>query len=268
MMFLNEIKHIGEWMWILFLLYLASWKKSYDQRRQHMKKQRHFFTNKGLSSRSYGFSSSRVWMWSWSVKKAECWRTDAFELWYWKLLRVPWTPRRSNQSILKEISPDIHWKDWGWSRNANTLAAWCEELSHLKRPWCWERWKSGEGDNRGWDGWMASPMRWIWIYVDSRSWWWTGRPGMLQSLWSQRVGHDWVTELNWYLCLDDAHMGNDFVGKWLLMTWVFIADGTSWFLEMWPKGRASREGEWLRMESWRLPLAPHTSGLMGMVLIG
>ena len=126
----------------------------------------------------------------------------------------------------------------------------------------------GEGDDRGWDGWMASPMRWIWIYVDSRSWWWTGRPGMLQSLWSQRVGHDWVTELNWYLCLDDAHMGNDFVGKWLLMTWVFIADGTSWFLEMWPKGRASREGEWLRMESWRLPLAPHTSGLMGMVLIG
>ena len=144
MMFLNEIKHIGEWMWILFLLYLASWKKSYDQRRQHMKKQRHFFTNRGLSSRSYGFSSSRVWMWSWSVKKAECWRTDAFELWYWKLLRVPWTPRRSNQSILKEISPDIHWKDWGWSRNANTLAAWCEELTHWKRPWWWERLKGEE----------------------------------------------------------------------------------------------------------------------------
>ena len=115
---------------------------------------------------------------------------------------------------------------------------------------------------------MALLTWWTWVYVDSRSWCWTGRPGMLQSMWSQRVGHNWVTELNWYLCSDDAHMGNDFVGKWLLMTWVFIADGTSWFLEMWPKGRASKEGEWLRMESWRLPLAPHTSGLMGIVLIG
>ena len=88
-----------------FLLYLASWKKSYDQPRQHMKKQRHFFTNKGLSSQSYGFSSSHVWMWSWTVKKAERQRIDAFELCCWRLFRVPWTPRRSNQSILKEISP-------------------------------------------------------------------------------------------------------------------------------------------------------------------
>ena len=84
-----------------------------------------------------------------------------------------------------------------WSWRSNTLATWCEELTHWKRPWCWERLKvEGEGDNRGWDGWMASPTRWTWVWVSSGSWWWTGRPGVLQSMGSQRVGHDWVTELN------------------------------------------------------------------------
>ena len=99
---------------------------------------------------------------SWTIKKAECWRIDAFELWYWRrLLRVPWTARRSNQSILKEINPNIHWMNWCWSWSSNTLATWCKELTHLKRPWCWERLKAGgEGDNRGWDGWMASMTWW------------------------------------------------------------------------------------------------------------
>ena len=73
---------------------------------------------------------------SWTIKKAKCWRIDAFELWCWRrLLRVPWTARQSNQSTLKEISPDSHWKDWCWSWNSSTLATWCEELTHLKRPW-------------------------------------------------------------------------------------------------------------------------------------
>ena len=85
----------------------CSWKKSYDQPRQHIKKQRHYFANKGPSSQSYGFSSSQVWMWELDYKKAECRRIDAFKLWCWrKLLRVPWTARRSNQWILKEISPE------------------------------------------------------------------------------------------------------------------------------------------------------------------
>ena len=102
---------------------------------------------------------------SWTVKKAEHWRTDAFELWCWRrLLRVPWTARRSNLSIPKEISPEYSLEDWCWSWNSNTLATWCEELTHLKRPWCWERLKAGgEGDNRGWDGWMVSPTQWIWV---------------------------------------------------------------------------------------------------------
>ena len=78
------------------------------------------------------------------------------------------------------------------------LRPWCEELTHLKRPWCWERLRAGrEGDYRGWDGWVASLTRWTWVWVDSGSWWWTGRPGVLQFMGLQRVGHDWATELNW-----------------------------------------------------------------------
>ena len=90
-----------------------------------------------------------------------------------------------------------HWKDWCWSWTSNILATWWEELTHLKRPWCWERLKvGGEGDDRGWDRWMASPTQWTWVWVDSGSWWWTGRPGALWFMGSQRVGHDWVTEMN------------------------------------------------------------------------
>ena len=78
------------------------------------------------------------------------------------------------------------------------LATWGEDLTHLKRNWCWERLRAGgEGDDRGWDGWMASPTRWIWVWVNSGTWWWTGRPGVLRYMGSQRVGHDWVIELNW-----------------------------------------------------------------------
>ena len=86
----------------------------------------------------------------------------------------------------------------GLLRVFSTWTTWCEELTHRKRPWCWERLKvGGEGDNRGRDGLMASLMQWTWVWVSSRSWWWTGRPGMLQFMGSQRVGHNWATELNW-----------------------------------------------------------------------
>ena len=138
---------------------------------------------------------------SWTVKKAEHQRIDAFKLWCWrKLLKVPWTARKSNQSILKDTSLGIHWKDWCWSWNSNTLATSCEELTHWKRPWCWEGLRAGgEGHDRGWDGWMASPTRCTWVWVNSGSWWWTGRPGSLRFMGSQRVGHDWVTELNWVM---------------------------------------------------------------------
>ena len=113
-------------------------------------------------------------------------------------LRVPWTGRRSNQSILKEISLGVHWRDWCWSWNSNILAISCRELTHWKRPWCWDRLRAGgEGDDRGWGSWMASLTQWTWVWVDSRSWWRTGRPGVLRFMGSQRVRHDWVTKLNW-----------------------------------------------------------------------
>ena len=84
------------------------------------------------------------------------------------------------------------------SWKCNTLVTSCEELTHLKRPWCWERLKAGwERDDRWWDGWMALASQWTWVWVNSGSWWWTGRPGLLRSMGSQRVGHDWATELNW-----------------------------------------------------------------------
>ena len=89
-------------------------------------------------------------------------------------------------------------KDWCWSRNSSTLATWCEELTHLKRLWCWERFRAGgEVDDRGWDGWMASLTQWTWVWVSSWSWWWTGRPSVLQFMGLQRVWYDWATEQNW-----------------------------------------------------------------------
>ena len=101
------------------------------------------------------------------------------------------TSSSSRKSVL-----NIHWKDWYWSWNSNTLASWCEELTHWKGPWCWERLKAGgEGGNRVWDGWMASPTQWTWVWVNSASWQQTGRPVVLQSMGSQRVGHDLDTEL-------------------------------------------------------------------------
>ena len=107
----------------------------------------------------------------------------------------------------KEIQPGYPKGDQSWvfigrtdveTETPNTLATWCEELTHLKRPWCWGRLRAGEeGDDRGWDGWMASPTLWTWVWVDSGSWWWTGRPGIWWFMGSQRVGHDRTTELNW-----------------------------------------------------------------------
>ena len=113
----------------------------------------------------------------------------------WESLRLKGDPTRPSY---RKLVLNIHWKDWCWSWNSNTLATWSEELTHFKRLWCWEGLRAGgEGDDRGWDGWMASQTRWMWVWVNSGSCWWTGRPGVLRFMGSQRVGHDWETELNW-----------------------------------------------------------------------
>ena len=128
---------------------------------------------------------------SWTMKKAEHRRADAFKLCSWRrLLRVPWTARRLKQSILKEINPE-------YSLEGLMLleATWVEESTHWKRPWGWERLRAkGEGDDRGWDGWMVSWTRWTWVWTSSRRWWRTGKSGVLQSMESQRVRPDLATE--------------------------------------------------------------------------
>ena len=133
-----------------------------------------------------------------TTRKAEHRRTDAFEPWCWRATRC-WTARRPISPSQRRSVLNVHWKDWCWSWNSNTLATWCKELTHLKRHWCWERLKAGrEGDDRGWDGWMASLTQWTQVRVTSSSWWRTGRPGVLQSMGSQTVWHNWATEINWW----------------------------------------------------------------------
>ena len=131
---------------------LTLWKKSYDQPRQHIKKQRHYFANKGPSSQGYGFSSSHVWMWELDYK--ESWAPENWCFWTVVLEKTLESPLDCKETQPVDPSRSIlsvHWKDWCWSWNSNTLATWCENLTHLERPWRWERLKAGgEGDNRGW----------------------------------------------------------------------------------------------------------------------
>ena len=161
---------------------LTPWKKSYDQPRQHIKKQRHYFADKGLSSQSYGFSSSHVWMWELDYK--ESWARKNW--WFWTVVL-----EKSLESPLdcNEIQP-VHPKgNQSWifigrtDAESETPILWPPdetELTPWKRPWCWERLKVGEEeDDRGWDGWMASLIQWTWVWASSGSWWWTGKPGVL-----------------------------------------------------------------------------------------
>ena len=173
----------------------APWKKNYDQ--LSILKSRHItLPTKVCLVKTIVFPVVMYGCESWTTKKAEHWSTDPFELWCRRrLLRVPWTARRSNQSILKEISPGYSLEGLMLRSNSNTLATWWEKLIHWKRSWCWERLKAGkEGDDRGWDGWMASLTQWTWVWASSGRWWRTGKPGMLQSMGSQRAGYDWATE--------------------------------------------------------------------------
>ena len=130
---------------------------------------------------------------SWTVKKAEPWRVDAFELWCWRrLLRVPWTARRSTQSIgisLEGLMLKLKLQYFGHLMGRVDSLEKTLMLGGIRG--------GGEGDDREWDGWMASLTGWTWVWVNSGSWWWIGKPGVLRFTGLQRVGHDWATELNW-----------------------------------------------------------------------
>ena len=164
---------------------VAPWKKSFDKPRQHIKKQRHYFVNKGLSSQSYGFSSSHVWMWELDYK--ESWVPKSW--WFWTVVLektlespldckkiIPVNPK-GNQSWIFIGRTDVE---------AETPILWPPDAKY---------WLTGK--DRGWDGWMTSLTWWTWVWGSSGSWWWTGKPGVLQSMGLQRVGHDWATELSW-----------------------------------------------------------------------
>ena len=161
----------------------------------------------------------------------------------------------SRKSVL-----NIHWKDWCWSWNSNVSATWCEELTHWKRPWCWERLRAvGEGDERGWDDWMASPMQCTWVCINSGSWWWTGMPDVLQSTGSQRVERDWATELNWrtptfsysnHNCFEQDFFHTNYVNEKILFYVVFRWDlwwsGQFLILKLWESRKYLRRNILLR----------------------
>ena len=139
----------------------------------------------------------------WWALKSQLMVTAAMKLkdalWCWRrLLKVPWTARRSNHSILKEISPGCKLEGLMLKLKFQYFGHLMWKLTHLKRPWCWERVKAGgERVHRVWDGWMTSPAQWTWVWINPGSWWWTGRRVMLQYMGPQSIGHNWATELNW-----------------------------------------------------------------------
>ena len=163
---------------------LLPWKESYDQPRQHIKKQRHYFADKGLSSQSYSFSSSHVWMWEFDHK--ESWELKNQCFWAVVLEKTLESPLDCKE--IKSVHPkgNQSWVFIGRTDvEAETPILWPPDAKNwlIWRPWCWERLKvGGEGDDRGWDGWMASLTQWTWVWASARSWWWTGKPGMLPSM--------------------------------------------------------------------------------------
>ena len=203
-LFFGLQNHCRWWLQSWHSKMLAPWKESYDQPRQHIKSRDITLPTKVHLVKVMVFPVFMYGCEGWTIKKAECWRIDAFELWCWRrLLRVLWSARRSNQSILK-IS-------LGFSLEGLMLKLKLQYFAHLmrrvdplektlmlggiggRRRRGRQRW----GWARGWDGWMASLIQWTWLSVNPSSWWWTGRPDVLQFMGLQRVGHDWATELNW-----------------------------------------------------------------------
>ena len=190
---------------------LTPWKKSYDQPKQHIQKQRHYFANKGLSSQGYGFSGSHLWVWELDYK--ESWAPKNWCFWTVVL-------EKTLESSLdcKEIQPVNPEGNQSWifigrtDAEAESPILWPPVAKNWliwKDPDAGKDWGQEEKGDRGWDGWMASSTWWTWVWASPRIW--TGRPGVLQSMGLQRIGHDWATELNWHIYLWDG----DFVSYWI-----------------------------------------------------
>ena len=174
---------------------LAPWKKSYGQPRQQIKKQKYYFADKGLSSQSYGFSGSHVWMWELDHKEGCVLKNWCF--WTVVLEKTLENPLDCKEFILKEISPEYSLDGLMLKLKLQYFGHLMWRTDSLEKTLILGRLKAGgEGDDREWDGWMASLTRWTWVWASSGNWWWTGKPSMLQSMGLQRVGHDWVAELN------------------------------------------------------------------------
>ena len=178
-------------------------RKDLTQPRKHIKKQRCHFASKGPSSQSYGFSSSHIWMWEWDHKEDQAPKNWCF----WTVML------EKTLESLKEISPEYSLEGLLLKLKLQYFGTWCEEPTHEKRPWCWERLREiEEGDNRRWDSWMASPTQWTWVWASSWRLWRTGKFDVLQSMGLQRVGHDRATEQQrlqhsqlWCLVLPSHH---------------------------------------------------------------
>ena len=179
---------------------LAPWKESYDQPRQHIKSRDITFPTKVCLVKAMIFPVVTYGYESWTIKKGECHRIDAFELWCWRrLLKVPWTTRRSSQSILKDISPEYSLEGLMLKLKLQYFGHLMQRTDSLENISMLGKVESRRrrGQQRK-DGWMASPTHWTSVWVSSRSWWWTGKSGMLQSM-GCRVGQNWAIELNWKL---------------------------------------------------------------------
>ena len=160
---------------------LAAWKKSCDQPRQHIKRQRYYFANKGPSSQSYGFSSSHVWTWDLDYKESWVLKNGCF----WTVMLEKTLQRPLDCKEIKPVNPKGN-QSWLFivrtDAEAEAPILWPPDSKNwlTGKDWCWERLKAGgEGDHRGWDGWMASPTLWAWVQESSGSWWWIGTPGLL-----------------------------------------------------------------------------------------
>ena len=174
-------------------------------RKTHIKKQRHYFANKGPSSQSYGFSSGHVWMWELDYKESRALKNWCF--WTVVLEKTLESPLDSKE--IQPVHPELN-QSWIFIGRTDVEAEapvlWPPDAKNWligKDPDAGKDWRQEKGMT-GWDGWMASPTQWTWIWVNSGSWWWTEGPGVLQSMGSQRVGHDWATELNWVISLENS----------------------------------------------------------------